>query len=856
MSENSLKTHEKSLENNSDVLIELLKESSNWASNHIKDSQTAKFVEKVIHEKLVTAQRIKTSASRPIALGVFGASQCGKSYLVSELVRGTKKSPLVFLNAKNEKPQQHDYIEEINPPGGRESTAIVTRFTVRPYKQISGCSAFVRLLDIADLVKIFLNGFLFECRSDFMPDAKELQKLRYSFRSFTGKPHDNHLLNENDVLKLQDYARRHFHNQFLRMLDDLNYWSILKDEIINLPADQQITYLEWLWGKYSAITTLFKELYKPLKQLGGQVVGIFNESLLPRQNSIIDVQRLSDLMQPGNRKYTIVTQTGQHESIDAAVLCALTSELILQVDSPGQNTVPEKLDILDFPGARARAQIYDEIRLTKDKEALVEVFLRGKVACLFDNFSDDRDISALLLCQEGGPQEAKSLPYMINKWVEWSQGKTAEDRKNKKCLLFHAFTKFDMDLVTKRGEDPKIRWDSRLKTNFRDFFSRAGDWVNDWDGQSAFNNCFWFRNPSVAQTVFGRDKDGKEFVRDEQQLEQIKNDYLSNANVKKHFKEPLTSWNMAATPEESGVSHLTTEILQNVAPFTKINQLKNNILQIHSDLTKTLEPYYIGEDITKARNLAMQRAKQCITQLGRQMPVKYSLPIILDNDRFSISDETIAMIFDSVVNPMSDEQDSEEQAEAQNQAPVFEESIFMFDDQPEKEEQKETKVKIVSKGQIFADAVLDRWQAQLAQTGQDEEFQNITGLDADWFTQVSQELIKAASRIQLESEIVNESDTYLNAPAANRFMRKTAVKVASMINNFVLQLNKNRTPPAPPSGPPKVFLSARAYPGLEIYKHWITALTDLFKDNVAQASEDDEESNRILESILNTKISL
>ena len=854
MQQNPLRPEEQKVINMADQLSRLLASSADWSGSYLKDAQIRKFMQKVIQEKQITVKRIGESARRPLALGVFGASQCGKSYLVSELVRGVKPTPMVLLNQARQVPQSRDYLEEINPAGGRESTAVVTRFTTRPYRKVSGCSAYIRLLSITDLVKIFLNGFLFECQSDFMPSADELQKVRYSFRSFAGKTSSNSLLSETDVWELQDYARRHFHNQFLRMLEDINYWGIMQEEIRLLPADQQIVYLEWLWGRFPRITELFRHLVKELGAMGGEVVGIYDDALLPRENSIIDVQRLSQLLKVGNRKCTIVLGNGSEVAVDSSVLCALTSELLLQVQEPGEDALVQKLDVLDFPGARARAQVFDQTRLSKDHEALVEVFLRGKVAYLFDRYSDDRDVSALLLCQEGGPQEAKSLPYMINKWVEWSQGKDAVARKGKKPLLFHIFTKFDMDLVRKRGEDPAVRWDSRLKTNFADFLGRAGDWVNEWEAEKTFQNCFWVRNPNVQQTVFGRDKDGQEFVRDEEQLEQIKKEYLANQHVKKYFSNPGESWEQSATPGNPGIPFLIKTLRASIDDATKVSQLRSNLQQTETELKTHLQPYFIGDDISKARGLAEERAKKLLAGLGRVMATRYSLPQVLDLDRFSISDKTIGMLFDSVINPMGEEEDGGDSGSlAQSDTPVFEESIFAFDNEPAATLAKPAKTP-VSKGVKFAQAVLNRWQEQLVYLTQDTDFQQLTGLPGEWYAEVTQEIIKGASRLRLEKTLAEESDTQLNAPNPVRFLRKTSASAASLLNRYIIELGQARAEIAIPAGAPKATLSARAYPGLAIYQHWTNSLIQMFKDNVAEASADDEASNQALSVILGTSL--
>ena len=130
MQQGMLRPEEQKILQTADNVANLLNSSSEWTSQYLKDVQVRKGMERFLHEKLITVKKIKESAYRPVALGIFGASQCGKSYLTSELVRGNDKALSVKLNAFGQQPIGRDYLEEINPAGGRESTAIVTRFTL------------------------------------------------------------------------------------------------------------------------------------------------------------------------------------------------------------------------------------------------------------------------------------------------------------------------------------------------------------------------------------------------------------------------------------------------------------------------------------------------------------------------------------------------------------------------------------------------------------------------------------------------------------------------------------------------------------------------------------------------------
>ncbi|NLI79463.1 MAG: hypothetical protein GX442_23830 [Candidatus Riflebacteria bacterium] len=856
-------------------LAEVLRLSSEWADTCVKQAQLKGFLLKTIHGRRLTVGKIQESARRPVALGVFGASQCGKSYLVSEMVKGGAATLEVFVNAAGGPEQKRDFLEEINPAGGRESTAVVTRFTRRPYVRIPGCAAVIRLLKRVDVIKILINGFLFECQSEFAPSAEDLQKLRYSFRGVQrSRGGDAFALTEEEVWDLQDYVKRHFRSPFLKMLEDINYWGILNDEVRHLPGEYQVSYLEWLWGKFTRLTDLYRQLAQALAGIGGEFVGISEEALVPRQQSIIDVQRLATLMQSGNRKCPIVLADGRRVDLDASILCALTCELILRVPPGPAAGLLDEMDVLDFPGARARAQVYDNHRLVADAAALPEVFLRGKVACLFDRFSDDRDITALVLCQEGGPQEAKSLPYMINKWVDWSTGAEPADRRGKPVLLFHVFTKFDMDLVRKKGEDPNVRWESRLATNFADFFGRAGEWPLQWDDAQAFRNCFWVRNPNVQQTVFGKDRDGKEFVRDEQQLAEIKAQYLAHPLVKRHFADPGTAWDRAAAPGQAGIPWLIERIRAAVAPDAKARQLADNLRQMLAELKTNLRPYFVGDDTVKNRAAAEERANRLLDALGGVMPTHFSLPLLLDRDRFCLSEKTVAMLYDAIVNPMSDEDESgagdAAAAPEPPKQPAFRPDIFKRPGAAAAPAAasgtsapagtgsggqapatpKGPLAQPLTRGEQFARSVFSRWQEQMVALSGDAETHRLTGLPPEWFAEVTQELLKGAARLQVFQAIGAASNVALTSPGAGKFMPQRASATAAQLNRFVTGLGRPAPEKPLPQGVLKASLTAEAYPGLPIYLHWIDGFVQLCKDNAAGGQEVDERSNALLAKIL------
>ena len=62
------------------------------------------------------------------AVALFGPSQAGKSFMVGLLAKSS--SDEVMYVADDATGKMYDFTDQINPPGGKESTGLVTRFTV------------------------------------------------------------------------------------------------------------------------------------------------------------------------------------------------------------------------------------------------------------------------------------------------------------------------------------------------------------------------------------------------------------------------------------------------------------------------------------------------------------------------------------------------------------------------------------------------------------------------------------------------------------------------------------------------------------------------------------------------------
>ncbi len=91
------------------------------------------------------AARLRAAAERPMCVAVFGASQAGKSYLVSSLAT-RPGHPLVAAYGD----RRLNFLQDINPQGGKESTGLVSRFTASSVSAPAQSPVPVRLMSQTD----------------------------------------------------------------------------------------------------------------------------------------------------------------------------------------------------------------------------------------------------------------------------------------------------------------------------------------------------------------------------------------------------------------------------------------------------------------------------------------------------------------------------------------------------------------------------------------------------------------------------------------------------------------------------------------------------------------------------------
>lgn len=558
------------------------------------------------------ARRLDQAAQRPMCAGVFGPSQSGKSYLISALARKGAAPLLADFSG-----QTIDFIRDINPEGGRESTGLVTRFTLQTTPGASPSAPVqMRLLTQTDLVKMLGNTYYADC--DHSDDAALNQTaltelLAELAPAAQTQPTDP--LTADDVFDLQAYFERYFKGQERVRLLRHGYWEQAAQLAPRLRIQDRARLFGVIWGEVDAFSQLYIRLYTGLQGLNfatDACAGL--EALLPREQSIIDVQTLKGLGTGGGGTLTLIGNNGARVTLPRSEVTALIAELRIVISEQPWDFF-QHTDLLDFPGARSREQVKDLPTFLQGNDALQGLFLRGKVAYLFDRYCAEQELTSMLLCIGPSNQEVKTLPEMVYDWIVSTHGATPQQRSQQPTALFLVLTKFDMEFEEKAGErSPETRWITRMESSLLNFFGKQHDWPRQWDGHGVFRNSYWLRNPNFkAKNIFDYDEAGREIAirpGERKRIEQFKTAFLKDAIASAHFREPLQAWEAGFTLNDGGISYLAENLRPLCNPELKRQQLAGQAVRLREQILERISHYYVSDNPEQELNKRLATAQQ------------------------------------------------------------------------------------------------------------------------------------------------------------------------------------------------------------------------------------------------------
>ena len=643
---------------------QVIEDSMKWVSDNVeKDKQAVTIYN--LKKLRRDAKRYENALPRRPSVAIFGQSQVGKSYLVSNLAK-TPEATSLFVKVPDTG-EDVDFIASINPPGGgKEATGLVSRFTTADPWQPGFKPYMLRLFSQADLVKIISNGYLSDITHyTYTINRDEVQKkLQAMAATVQQSPCPG--FSEDDVYDVKEYCNNNFRDHFIiKDLNNINFWDDIAAIIPYIDSSRRFEIFEVIWGKQPFFTDLFKKLSDGLKQVNF-LPEIRTElaALTPQQDTILDVERLRELYKDVKKPPVNCYDGGTLlATLDRSILSALTAEVVLPLsdttaDNPKRKFLKEA-DVLDFPGARSRQQIPEVTFEEKDNNDKLLVFLRGKIAFLFNRYNFNYEISTLLFCMDDKQPEVADLPKFLYEWIRNTHGGSPEkraERERQLALLVQqndieklipllvCFTKFNIELAgnpaTERpGElgPHNSKWTARIGANFADQMGiSVGDlWIQNWDNNGPFKNVFPLRDPKWSKSFFeGMDTDGKEIqLRPEyvQKFEDMKTSWVNHKDVIAHVHNPLECWNEFTQPNKSGIDYIIKYMSPTCNPIIKRQQIKTGIQDLMNNLYDQLSVFYQGGNIDEKLKRAKVSAAQVFMSLMKMQKDKNTFGNFVDH---------------------------------------------------------------------------------------------------------------------------------------------------------------------------------------------------------------------------------
>lgn len=618
--------------------ISLIDKSIKWA----KDFHKENFPQEVFKEYRRKLRRINSALEEKCSVAAYGESQVGKSYLMSSLL-SSPSSPFVICSAGKE----YSFIDEINPSGGNhakiESTGIITRFTLSEDDRTNDLIK-VHNLSVADLILLLTDAYYNDIRINpenvlkYDEINKELDRLSELWSVKSIQQND---LTEDDVKDIYDYIHDILGNSAVA-ISQSNFCRKVAPMIKYVSYDKWVDIFSLLWNRNKELSHLFNVLINEYKKLNFKTeIFIPFKSVLRKYGTLLKIEWLDTVcgvnIETGNdivftdiydEKGNIITR-----DFNKGSLSALVAELTFVIPKAlaNERRFLHKMDLLDFPGARSREKFKEGDIHT----VLPKILRRGKVAYLFNKYSRSLRISSVLFCHHNDQKAEATIGETINSWIEDNIGKTPEERTemlkdtNGIAPLFFIATKFNIDLERTKIDTPSNidnlskHW-NRFDTVFPEII-KPNKWLDEWVVEGGIFKTTFFQNIyplrdfywSSKNQVFdgycdGRIKSAEKslhyFEDYPNYFKDLKDSFLRNEFVRKHFANPDDTWNDVATVGNDGSKAIIKNLdsIADVLESARDKRYHSQLCTIKDDMLHALSVYYEPENL-EAKNLKVKQ---------------------------------------------------------------------------------------------------------------------------------------------------------------------------------------------------------------------------------------------------------
>ena len=629
--------------------LELIEKSNAWIKTSLEGGKRKSAYNNMVNCRRKLKRKKSAMEGNPAA-AIYGESQVGKSYLISSLLTETGK-PFCIAD---ENGKVYNFIEDINPPGGgSESTSLVSRFSVNyqpinpkfPVKAI--------LLSPADIVLMLCDSFY----NDLKPvhdltwrTDKINEEVDILISTLQDRQQQQSIFCEDDVLDMQDYFTAYLPkaNNVL----DSRFFAEISLLIAKAKPSEWKDIFSILWYQNEKITALFATMIAEYEKLNfSSAVYLPLESVLYQNGTLLDVKRLNEIygvpdsIESHYKSDTVILCEKREVIFPKSYLCALSAELVFSQPASLLESKPflKETDLLDFPGARSRLTLPQNLIET---ESIPELLLRGKVAYLFNKYSDAEKINVLLFCTKHEQAAQRAMPEMLNNWVNKIVGDTPEKReafisKSKIPPLFIIGTFFNVNLQYDPQKDRpndnssfNYRWNQRFERTLaaQMLNTEIYQWFENWTtSNTKFQNIFLLRDFEKSDTIshifrgYNENKVELEEIIPPQYPDFKKNlrqSFIEYDFVKRHFENPSESWDEAASINKDGTKLIIDKltIAADNINTARMARMCVELNEISQTILTELFKYFNSSD----KDAELQKAKSTVGNIQHKLDMAFS----------------------------------------------------------------------------------------------------------------------------------------------------------------------------------------------------------------------------------------
>jgi hypothetical protein len=594
------------------------------------------------------AGALRASSKVPVAAAIYGPSQVGKSLLVGRLLRprdGAGTSLGRVAAEPGSDAGRLSFEADLNPQcGDNEATALVTRFTISERLDPALPAEYpvlVRALSRAQWLCVVARGFQVECRDPATTwDSAALDTLLSELhRDFAAARADRSW--RRDLVEAYAYLHEGHGRMYPAGPEELNQllgrWPLAADGYYRLAA-------RLFWDGWPGLSDLFRRVCEFLQQLehrdtdspqanaaGPAEADTFVLTEWAGVRFLLDTQRAAAYHSPGLGQvdwsaFTLSRAAGEPAFIlarrpaeaplpsDLPLLQAAMLEMVIPVlpERLEEATcqVLERMDLLDIPGMRVGRAGGPEQGKRTSADALeeqLEIIKRGKVAYLFERYTDERLVQTLLLLARGGNLEVTG--YLKSHVERWGRSRYAErwpDRVTEQpAALFVGLTGIDAEFRNRGDRATAALYDARLK-QLRDALHPL---LENSSGH-ALANIFPLRYPGTWDgDAQSRSSEG------EDKWAAAGEAFLASSLVARHVTDAAAKWQASMLDNDGGVSLLCQGLLESTHARRKRDQLRSALQQAAASLVELARGWLVTEGPAGDRELRLALGEKIMAWL-------------------------------------------------------------------------------------------------------------------------------------------------------------------------------------------------------------------------------------------------